>query len=112
MKRGEIWWASMEEPRGSEPGYRRLVVIISSNSFNESFINTVTVAVITSNLRLENAPGNFKLAKSKMGLNQDSVVNVSQLLTLDKSFLTEQISQLNSKEANSLSEGLRLALSL
>jgi len=112
VKRGEIWWASMEEPRGSEPGYRRPVVIISSNSFNESFINTVTVAVITSNLRLANAPGNFKLAKSKMGLNQDSVVNVSQLLTLDKSFLTEQISQLNSKEANSLSEGLRLALSL
>ena len=112
MKRGEIWWASMEEPRGSEPGYRRPVVIISSNSFNESFINTVTVAVITSNLRLANAPGNFKLAKSKMGLNQDSVVNVSQLLTLDKLFLTEQISKLNSKEVNSLSEGLRLALSL
>ncbi len=112
MKRGEIWWASLEEPRGSEPGYRRPVIIISSNSFNESFINTVTVVAITSNLRLVDAPGNFKLAKSKAGLNKDSVVNISQLLTLDKSFLTEQVGKLNSKQINLLNEGLKLALSV
>ncbi len=112
MKRGEIWWASLEEPRGSEPGYRRPVIIISSNSFNESFINTVTVVAITSNLRLVDAPGNFKLTKSKAGLNKDSVVNISQLLTLDKSFLTEQVGKLNSKQINTLNEGLKLALSV
>ena len=112
MKRGEIWWASLEEPRGSEPGYRRPVVIISANSFNESFINTVTVVVVTSNLRLVDAPGNFKLTKSKVGLNCESAVNVSQLLTLDKSFLTEQAGKLNSKQTSLLNEGLRLALCL
>ncbi len=112
MKRGEIWWASLEEPRGSEPGYRRPVIIISSNSFNESFINTVTVVAITSNLRLVDAPGNFKLTKSKSGLDKDSAVNVSQLLTLDKLFLTEQVGKLNSKQVNMLNEGLRLALSV
>ena len=112
MKRGEIWWASLEEPRDSEPGYRRPVVIISANSFNESFINTVTVVVITSNLRLANAPGNFKLTKSKSGLNRESAVNVSQLLTLDKTFLTEQAGKLNSKQAIPLDEGLKLALNL
>jgi len=112
VKRAEIWWASLEEPRGSEPGYRRPVVIISANSFNESFINTVTVVVITSNLRLANAPGNFKLTKSKSGLNRESAVNVSQLLTLDKTFLTEQAGKLNSKQAILLDEGLKLALNL
>ncbi len=112
MKRGEIWWASLAEPRGSEPGYRRPVIIISSNSFNESFINTVTVVAITSKLRLADAPGNFKLTKSKVGLNKDSVVNISQLLTLDKSFLTEQVGKLSSKQINLLNEGLKLALSV
>ena len=112
MKRGEIWWASMGEPRGSEPGYRRPVVIISSNEFNQSLIQTVVCAAITSNLRLINAPGNFKLAKSKSGINRDSVVNVSQLITLDKSFFTEQVGKLNNKQIYSLKEGLKLVLDI
>jgi mRNA interferase MazF len=112
VKRGEIWWASMGEPRGSEPGYRRPVVIISSNEFNQSLIQTVVCAAITSNLRLINAPGNFKLAKSKSGINRDSVVNVSQLITLDKSFFTEQVGKLNNKQIYSLKEGLKLVLDI
>ena len=112
VKRGEIWWASMGEPRGSEPGFRRPVVVVSSNDFNKSLIQTVICAVITSNLNLEKAPGNFKLNKSKQGLNKDSVVNISQLVTLDKSFLTEKAGQLNSKQSNSLNEGLKLVLNL
>ena len=59
MKRGEIWWASMGEPRGSEPGYNRPVIIVSSNEFNQSLIQTVIVVVVTSNLRLVDAPGQF-----------------------------------------------------
>tara|TARA_R110002072_G_scaffold112198_2_gene240992 strand:+ start:1741 stop:2085 length:345 start_codon:yes stop_codon:yes gene_type:complete len=112
VKRGEIWWASMGEPRGSEPGFRRPVVIISSNEFNQSLIQTVICAVVTSNLKLENAPGNFVLKKSKHGIYRDSVVNISQLITLDKTFLTEQIGQLSAKQLMPLNEGLRLVLSL
>ena len=110
MKRGEIWWASMKEPRGSEPGYQRPVVIVSSNEFNQSLIQTVIVAVVTSNLRLADAPGNFKITKKHSNLNKDSVVNVSQLITLDKLFLTEQFGKLNSKYVSLLNEGVRLVL--
>ncbi|MEE9344591.1 MAG: type II toxin-antitoxin system PemK/MazF family toxin [Methylococcales bacterium] len=112
IKREEIWWASMGQPRGSEPGYRRPVVITSSNAFNESFIQTVVVVVITTNLRLANAPGNLKILKTKSGLHRDSVVNVSQIITLDKSFLTERIGRLNSKQIILLNEGIRLVLGI
>ena len=110
MKRGEIWWASMGEPRGSEPGYRRPVVIVSTNEFNRSLIQTVIVAVVTSNLHLVNAPGNFKITKKQSGLSKDSVVNVSQLITLDKTFITEKTGKLNSKNINFLNEGIKLVL--
>ena len=112
MKRGEIWWASMEDPQGSAPGFRRPVIIVSSNDFNKSQINTVTVVTVTSNLRLADAPGNFKLPKKVSKLSRDSVVNVSQLVTIDKSFLTESVGKLDSKHSNLLDSGLRLALHL
>ena len=112
MKRGEIWWASLGEPCGSEPGFRRPVVIISSNAFNDSKINTVLAAVITSNIRLADAPGNIKLPKRSSKLSKDSVINVSQLITVDKAFLTERVSKLNSQFVNSLNEGLSLVLGL
>ena len=112
MKRGEIWWASMEEPQGSAPGFRRPVIIASSNDFNKSLINTTTVVIVTSNLRLSEAPGNFRLSKKVSQLNRDSVVNVSQVITLDKSLLTEAVGKLDSKHLNLLDAGLRLALNL
>ncbi|MCK4841403.1 MAG: type II toxin-antitoxin system PemK/MazF family toxin [Methylococcales bacterium] len=102
----------MGEPRGSEPGYHRPVVIVSSNQFNQSLIQTIIVAVITSNLRLVDAPGNFKIIKKHSGLNKDSVVNISQLITLDKSYLTEQIGKLNSKHIVFLNEGVKLVLGI
>lgn len=110
MKRGEIWWSTMGEPRGSEPGFRRPVVIVSTNEFNRSLIQTVIVAVVTSNLRLVDAPGNFKITKKQSNLSKDSVVNVSQLITLDKTFLTEKIGKLNSRNINFLNEGIKLVL--
>jgi len=110
VKRGEIWWAWMGEPRGSEPGYHRPVVVISTNEFNRSLIQTVIVSVVTSNLRLVDAPGNFKITKKQSNLSKDSVVNVSQLITLDKTFLTEKIGKLNSKNINFLNEGIKLVL--
>ena len=112
MKRGAIWWASMDAPRGSEPGYRRPVVIVSADSFNDSLINTVIVCVITSSLRLALAPGNFKIGQTSSGLSRDSVVNVSQLITLDKSFLPEDVGYLTDKQLARLDEGLKLVLSL
>ncbi len=112
MKKGEIWWASLEEPRGSELGFRRPVVVISSNDFNKSKIQTIIVAVITSNIHLAEAPGNFKLTKKGSGLNRESVVNISQLLTLDKSFLSEKSGKLNTKQNQLLNYGLQLVLNI
>ncbi len=112
MKKGEIWWASLEDPRGSEPGFRRPVVIISSNEFNKSKIQTVIVAAITSNARLAEAPGNFKLTKKSSGLSRESVVNISQILTLDKSFFNEKLGKLNAKQVQLLNYGLQLAFNM
>jgi len=82
MRRGEIWWASLKTPGGSSPGFRRPVLIIQSNEFNRSRINTVLVAVITSNLVLDNAPGNVRIPARASGLKKGSVVNVSQIITV------------------------------
>ena len=112
MKRGQIWWAELPEPSASEPGYKRPVIIIQADEFNNSRISTVVVVAITSNLRIADAPGNLRLPKSKTGLAKDSVANVSQILTLDKSFLTEQIGQLDKVITQQLDEGLQLVLSL
>ena len=112
VKRGEIWWATLDEPIASEPGYRRPVVIVSSNEFNQSRISTVIVAIVTSNLRLADAPGNFSISKKESGLSKESVVNISQVLTLDKSFLSKKSGKLSAKKLLFLNEGLRLVLSI
>ena len=112
MRRGEIWWASLPEPAGSGPGYRRPVVIVQANSFTESRIQTAIVAVITSNLRLAEAPGNVLITASRSALRKDSVVNVSQLITVDKTFLTERAGRLNSSQLRALDAGLKLVLAL
>lgn len=112
MKRGQIWWAELPEPGASEPGYRRPVIIVQADEFNSSRISTVIAVAITSNLRLADAPGNLLLSKSKTGLLKDSVANVSQVFTIDKSFLTEQIGQLDRLTCQQLDEGLRLVLSI
>ena len=83
VRRGEIWWASLPAPHGSSPGSRRPVVVVQSNDFNESRIQTVIVAAVTSNLRLGDAPGNFALSSRGTGLPRKSVVSVSQLATDD-----------------------------
>jgi len=112
VKRGEIWWATLGEPRGSEPGFRRPIVIVSSNEFNQSNIRTVMAAVITSNLRLAKAPGNFSISKKESGLARESVVNISQILTLDKSFLSKKQGKLPAKKIPVLNEGLKLVLAI
>jgi mRNA interferase MazF len=111
-RRGEIWWASLPAPRGSEPGFRRPVVIVQSNRFNVSALPTVLVAVVTSNLRLADAPGNVRLRPADSGLSKPSVVNVSQLITVNRELVTEQVGVLPAAILNEISSGLRLVLAL
>ena len=112
IKRGELWWATLPEPRGSEPGFRRPVLVIQADSFNSSRIGTVVVAVITSNLHLAEAPGNVRLTQQQSNLTRESVVNVSQVITLDRGFLTEKVGQLVQAQMYKVDAGLRLALVL
>ncbi len=112
MRRREIWWASLRPPARSSPGYRRPVLVIQSDEFNESRIHTVVVAVITTNLRLAAAPGNVLCRKRQTGLPRDSVINISQILTIDKSFLTDRVRTLSPELFRQVEDGLRLVLTL
>ena len=112
IQRGEIWWADLAEPRGSEPAFRRPVVVIQSDAFNRSRIGTVVVAAITSNLELAGAPGNVRLSRRESKLPRESVVNVSQLLTLDRRFLSERVGRLPASAFAQVEAGLRVVLSL
>lgn len=112
MRRGEIWWADLPSPDGSEPGYRRPVLIVQQDDFNQSRISTVIAVALTSNLRLSEAPGNVLLKNHWTGLPKDSVANVSQIVTLDKACLTEKISILSPARMTAVDTGLRLVLAV
>ena len=112
VKRGEVWWASLPDPTGSGPGFRRPVLLIQSNPFNDSRISTVVIATITSNLALSEAPGNVRVARGESGLSKPSVVNVSQLMTIDRAYLAERIRALPSQTMSRVDSGLRLVLGL
>ena len=112
MYRGEIWWADLPMPMGSEPGYRRPILIIQDNTFNQSRINTIIAVIITSNTELAKSPGNVLLPIGTSGLSKASVVNVSQIITIDKSILIEKIGRLSENYQEEVDEGLRIVLYL
>jgi mRNA interferase MazF len=112
MTRGEIWWADMPAPAKSEPGYRRPVLIIQSDDFNQSKINTVICIVLTSNIRLAQAPGNILLQIKESNLLKNSVINVSQIITLDKSFLSECAGSVSEKTMTKVEMGIKLVLGI
>jgi mRNA interferase MazF len=112
MKRGEIWWATLEDPGRSGPEYRRPVLIVQADSFNRSRINTMLILAITSNLRLAKAPGNVLIHPNDSGLPRPSVANVSQILTVDKSYLTERVAILPARLLRKIDQGLSLVLNL
>ncbi len=112
MERGAVWWAELPDSVASDPGFRHPIVIVSSDVFNQSRIRTVVAVVLTSNLRLAEAPGNVLIAATDSGLPKDSVANVSQVITINKSFLTKRCGRLSSLALKSLDNGLRLVLSL
>jgi len=109
---GSVWWIDLEEPHGSEPGYRQPAVVVSADPFNRSLISTVVVATLTSNLRLADAPGNVALESGEAGLRTASVINVTQLTTIDESRLSELIGHLGAAAAFELATGLRRSLQL
>ena len=112
MRRGEIRWASLATPDGASPGFRRPVLVVQSNEFNDSRIQTVICAVITSNTRLANAPGNVLLSKKASGLKKQSVVNVSQMNTIDRRFLSKFLGRLPAQKLREVDDGIRLALAI
>jgi mRNA interferase MazF len=112
IERGEVWWADLGEPDGSGPGYRRPVVVMQSDAFNRSRLRTVIAVVLTTNLRLVEAPGNVLISAKTSGLPKDSVANVSQLITLDRDFLLERAGRLRGQPLKDLETGLRLVLGL
>jgi mRNA interferase MazF len=112
VQRREVWWADLADPRGSEPGFRRPVIIVQSDSFNRSRLRTVIAVVLTTNLRLLAAPGNVLVPAGEAGLTRDSVANVTQVIVLDRDFLVERAGRLGSARMSQIDDGLRLALDL
>ena len=113
MQRGDIWWADLDdEPSGSAPEFHRPVVIVQSDAFNRSRIQTVIAITVTSNLRLVDAPGNVLLKARASGLPKDSVANVSQIVTLDRDSLTERAGKVAGETMTAIDRGIRLVLGL
>ena len=112
IERGEVWWADLGEPIGAEPGYSRPVVIVQSNAFNRSRIDTTIALILTSNRQLLDAPGNVLIRAKESGLPKDSVANVTQLATVDRAMLTERVGHVPVRLMARINDGLRLVLSL
>ena len=112
IHRGEIWWAALPDPTGSGPGYRRPVLVVQADSFNRSAINTIVVVALTTNLRLQAAPGNVLITARNSGLPKDSVANVSQLIAIDRRLLTDLVGPLAGAKLAQIDEGLKLVLGL
>ena len=108
IKQGDIYWVELEEPVGSEPGYRHPHVVIQNNLFNKSRINTVVVCALTSNIKRAQAPGNVLLEKDEANLPKQSVVNITQIFTVDKTQLNEYIGTVTKKRVWQIIEGIRL----
>jgi mRNA interferase MazF len=108
INQGDIFWIDLKEPSGSEPGYRHPHVIIQNNLFNRSRINTVIVCPLTSNLKRATAPGNVTLKKGEANLPKKSVVNISQIFTVNKSDLSEKIGSLKFERFQQVLQGIQL----
>jgi mRNA interferase MazF len=112
IARGEVWWADLDEPAASEPGYRRPVLVVQADAFNRSRLQTTIAVVLTSNLRLLDAPGNVLIAKAASGLPKDSVANVSQIITLDRDSLAKRTGKVPGRLLAAVDAGLKLVLDL
>jgi mRNA interferase MazF len=112
VARGEVWWADLPDPVASSPGGTHPILVVQANSFNRSGISTIIGAVLTSNLRLGEMPGNMIVHPRESGLRQVSVVNVTQLITADRSFLRSRAGKLRAETMARVEQGLMLVLGL
>ena len=112
IRRGELWWATLPQSSASEPGFRRPVLIVQADAFNRSGIRTVIAAVLTSNLRLAEVPGNVELNTDESGLPKDSVVNISQIVSIDRSRLDERVGFISADKLEAVHRGLRMILDI
>lgn len=112
IERGEVWWADLGDAHGSAPARRRPVVVLQNDSFNSSRIRTIVVASMTSNLRLATMPGNVMVPEATLGLGRDSVVNVTQISTLDRRDILERVGALDVWLMDAVEEGVRGVLAL
>jgi mRNA interferase MazF len=110
ISHGDVWWADLPEPTGSGPGFRRPIVVVQGDAFNRSTIATVVCVPLTSNLKWADAPGNVRLAPRLTGLPKESVANVSQIVTLDKSLLTERVGKLSPTKLQLILSGIDIVL--
>ena len=112
VQRREVWWADLEVPRGSEPGFRRPILIVQADGFNRSRIRTTLAVVVTSNTRLLDAPGNVLLSAGSTGLPKDSVANITQIVTLDLDYLVERTGRIPPRVMAQVDAGMKLVLDL
>jgi mRNA interferase MazF len=110
IAQGDVWWVDLAAPTGSEPGFRRPIVVVQADSFNRSTLRTVVAVPLTSNLRWADAPGNVRLTARATGLPRDSVANVSQLVTVDKASLTERVGKLSPAKLDLVLAGIDVVL--
>lgn len=110
VARGEVWWADIPEPSGSGPGFRRPVIVVQGDAINRSRISTVVCVPLTTNLRWADAPGNVALGTRETRLPRDSVANVSQIVTLDRSLLTDRVSKLARAKLDLILSGIDVIL--
>lgn len=108
IEQGEIYWVDLGQPSGSEPGYRHPHIVIQNNLFNASNINTVVICALTSNAKRAQAPGNVLLKKGEANLPKKSIVNISQIYTVNKSDLVEKIGKVSAKRFYEILEGVKL----
>ncbi|MXY23278.1 MAG: type II toxin-antitoxin system PemK/MazF family toxin [Acidobacteria bacterium] len=112
VTRREVWWADLDDPRGSEPGFARPILIVQADAFNRSRLNTILGVILTSNARLVDMPGNVLLPAKSTGLPVDSVANVTQIITLDESYLSRRVGQIPPRLMMRVDAGLRRVLDL
>ncbi|MEO6208137.1 MAG: type II toxin-antitoxin system PemK/MazF family toxin [Candidatus Limnocylindrales bacterium] len=110
ISKGDVWWADLPEPGGAAPGFRRPVVVVQGEAFNRSAISTVVCVPLTSNLRWATAPGNIPLSGRATGLARDSVANVSQVFTADRSMLTEKVGRVSAARLDLVLAGIDIVL--
>lgn len=110
VSQGEVWWADLAQPSGSAPSYRRPVIVVQGDAFNRSAIATVVCVPLTSNQKWANAPGNVLLPARSTNLPKDSVANVSQIVALDRSVLTECVGKVSQQKLQLLLNGIEIVL--